>query len=645
MKYKAAWEWGGWIMTFDFRRVGKYLFFISSLLLPHLVNAQFESAPLINSSGQTGILHSESARSLGFCRLVLGARGDMSLGDGFCSQASLDSLQLSNPGSSEYNFAPFIGFGLAKVLDFSAMLPIYFDKIPTYEYDSLRVKKTFGGIQSGLGDCELRLKLAVPPHNSPRLADLAFSLGAILPSGDKSAGYFLRHSYYLLRDSTIRLSNGSELPATSGLFSSGIAEYDIKMLVTINGWEKNEYTTLLCHLNLGLRLLTGRGFDQATLIVGGFEYRPVQWLCLYSEVNSETRLDNFLKGNLRHDILTVSPGLCLTPAGGLFLNVNAEFNVAANSPISYLANGAVLSSELQPPWRIGVSIGWAGFVNHSWHGGNTVGKSLHSDSDGDGLVDSLDKCPNVPEDFDGFEDADGCPEIDNDKDGIADSLDKCPNEPEDFDGFEDSDGCPDFDNDQDGICDPWISEKGMQNKYATICAGIDKCPNLPEDKDGFEDADGCPDFDNDLDGIPDTLDKCPNEYGPADNNGCPKTSQGKAKEIKRGRLILRSVEFKPNNSELTADSYPMLDDVYESMKAYPEVKVEIAGYTDNVGSIANNKKNSLRRAETVRAYLILKGIDPSRITAVGRGPEDPVASNATNDGRAFNRRIEMKRID
>ena len=92
------------------------------------------------------------------------------------------------------------------------------------------------------------------------------------------------------------------------------------------------------------------------------------------------------------------------------------------------------------------------------------------DSDGDGILDQVDKCPDEPEDKDGFEDEDGCPDPDNDKDGIPDTADKCPNEPEDKDGFEDEDGCPDPDNDTDGLPDK-----------------TDKCPNEPEDKDGFED--------------------------------------------------------------------------------------------------------------------------------------------------------------
>jgi OOP family OmpA-OmpF porin len=101
---------------------------------------------------------------------------------------------------------------------------------------------------------------------------------------------------------------------------------------------------------------------------------------------------------------------------------------------------------------------------------------MRIDSDNDGVPDDVDQCPDIPEDRDGFQDEDGCPDFDNDNDGIYDTQDKCPNDPEDFDGFQDEDGCSDPDNDGDGIPDKF-----------------DKCPNTPEDKDGYQDEDGCPD--------------------------------------------------------------------------------------------------------------------------------------------------------
>jgi OmpA-OmpF porin, OOP family len=102
--------------------------------------------------------------------------------------------------------------------------------------------------------------------------------------------------------------------------------------------------------------------------------------------------------------------------------------------------------------------------------------ALSKDADGDGIPDIRDQCPDMPEDKDGFQDDDGCPDFDNDNDGIYDAQDKCPNDPEDFDGFEDQDGCLDIDNDHDGITDK-----------------LDRCPNVPEDSNGYMDDDGCPD--------------------------------------------------------------------------------------------------------------------------------------------------------
>ena len=188
------------------------------------------------------------------------------------------------------------------------------------------------------------------------------------------------------------------------------------------------------------------------------------------------------------------------------------------------------------------------------------------DKDGDGILDNVDACPEKPEDFDGFEDEDGCPDPDNDQDKVLDPLDRCPLDPEDIDLFDDEDGCPDPDNDQDTVLD--VNDKcpntagPVENEGCPVndrdgdgipdatdqcpdkpedidgdrdedgCPDvdtdgdgleddIDKCPTDPEDKDGFEDEDGCPDPDNDKDGILDTADGCPDEAGPLEARGCP----------------------------------------------------------------------------------------------------------------------------
>jgi hypothetical protein len=163
------------------------------------------------------------------------------------------------------------------------------------------------------------------------------------------------------------------------------------------------------------------------------------------------------------------------------------------------------------------------------------------DADGDGIEDSVDQCPELAEDRDGFEDADGCPDFDNDNDGVPDADDKCPHELEDQDGFADDDGCPDPDNDRDGILDAedaCPNEAGVKDVDPKlngcpfrdqdgdgIADARDRCPRRAEDRDGFEDEDGCPDWDNDRDGVHDNEDACPNVPGPRRSdpalNGCP----------------------------------------------------------------------------------------------------------------------------
>ncbi|HTQ03867.1 MAG TPA: thrombospondin type 3 repeat-containing protein [Polyangiaceae bacterium] len=163
------------------------------------------------------------------------------------------------------------------------------------------------------------------------------------------------------------------------------------------------------------------------------------------------------------------------------------------------------------------------------------------DADGDGIEDSKDQCEELPEDRDGFEDSDGCPDFDNDGDGVPDADDKCPHELEDQDGFQDEDGCPDPDDDHDGILDAVDAcprEAGVADPdpklngcpfrdadHDGIADARDRCPHRAEDRDGFQDEDGCPDFDNDRDGVRDSEDACPNVAGPRRSdptlNGCP----------------------------------------------------------------------------------------------------------------------------
>jgi OOP family OmpA-OmpF porin len=286
------------------------------------------------------------------------------------------------------------------------------------------------------------------------------------------------------------------------------------------------------------------------------------------------------------------------------------------------------------------------------------------DRDGDGIKDDLDKCPDDPEDFDGFQDDDGCPDPDNDNDGILDINDRCPNEPEDRDGDQDDDGCPegsDGDRDGDGILDsrdkcPDDPEDrdGFQdqdgcpdpdNDMDGIPDKQDACPNDPEDKDGFEDKDGCPDPDNDRDGIPDAQDKCPNEpetyNGFEDEDGCP--DKGSVIIQDNAILILEKIKFKTNSAEILPESNKILDAVGTALVHHPEfLLIEIAGHADERGDEMYNLRLTQDRVNSVMAALVQRGVPKDHLRSKGYGkycPEDPAHNMAAWDK---NRRVEFK---
>jgi len=254
--------------------------------------------------------------------------------------------------------------------------------------------------------------------------------------------------------------------------------------------------------------------------------------------------------------------------------------------------------------------------------------SATRDQDHDGILDDVDACPTEPEDKDGFEDDDGCPDFDNDGDGIPDIRDKCPNQPEDKDGFEDNDGCPELDNDKDGIPD-----------------AKDACPNEPEDKDGFEDNDGCPDPDNDGDGIPDIRDKCPNEpetkNGYADEDGCP---DEQSVRVVGDQLVLDDrIYFRINMAVILPRSFGLLQRLASFLTKHPEyIRMSIEGHTDIKGSDSYNRKLSESRADSVRTKLISFGLAPARLTVVGYGSEKPQVDAHDEGAYQKNRRVEFR---
>jgi outer membrane protein OmpA-like peptidoglycan-associated protein len=200
-----------------------------------------------------------------------------------------------------------------------------------------------------------------------------------------------------------------------------------------------------------------------------------------------------------------------------------------------------------------------------------------------------------PEDKDGFEDADGCPEPDNDRDGLTDSTDKCPNKPEDKDGFEDDDGCPDWDNDRDGVADL-----------------KDKCPLEPETYNGIDDEDGCPE------------------------------KETKVYVTHEQIVITEKIFFAFNKANILPKSDGLLDSVANVLNKLPQLKkISIEGHTDDVGDAKKNQVLSEKRAKSVYEALVKRNVDPGRLQFVGFGKTRPLAPGTNEAARELNRRVEF----
>ena len=247
------------------------------------------------------------------------------------------------------------------------------------------------------------------------------------------------------------------------------------------------------------------------------------------------------------------------------------------------------------------------------------GRSM--DTDGDGVPDGIDKCPGTPK---GAKvDKTGCP-IDSDGDGVPDGIDQCDST---LKGAKvDLHGCP-MDSDGDGVLD-----------------GIDQCENTP--KGAVVDAKGCP-VDSDGDGVPDGIDKCPNTPPgvKVDATGCPiEVSEKETELLDTGMIRLQDINFETGKAVIKPESFPALDDVAKVLIQYPMLTIEVGGHTDNTGTKAKNVTLSEQRAKSVLGYLEQKYplLDASHFSAVGYGPDVPVASNRTALGRAKNRRVEFR---
>lgn len=165
----------------------------------------------------------------------------------------------------------------------------------------------------------------------------------------------------------------------------------------------------------------------------------------------------------------------------------------------------------------------------------------------------------------------------------------------------------------------------------------DQCPRVPGDP-----PTGCPP-DKDGDKIPDSVDACPSEAetrnGFEDDEGCPDLVPDEFADLAG---ILEGINFDSDKDVIKSESRPILDRAVEVLQKFPSVRIEISGHTDSKGDYEHNMDLSRRRAESVKKYLIEAGVVDTRIETRGAGPNEPIATNDTSEGRAKNRRIEVK---
>ena len=275
-------------------------------------------------------------------------------------------------------------------------------------------------------------------------------------------------------------------------------------------------------------------------------------------------------------------------------------------------------------------------VDHFQHSVGLTIKFGGKDSDGDGVYDKFDICPDVA----GLAEFNGCP--DSDSDGIQDSEDTCPNQA----GSAEYNGCPDSDgdgiSDNNDTCPNEAGTKALSGCPDADADGVanaqDGCPN----EAGPVANNGCPWKDGDSDGVLDKDDNCPNEAGTVANNGCPEVVLPSEEEQAQLISYSRTINFALGKSTFRKSAISTLQAINAILTAYPKANFVVEGHTDSIGSEAFNQKLSEERASKVVGYLTNNGVDSERLKSVGFGETTPIKSNTTAAGRATNRRVEVK---
>lgn len=623
-----------------------------------LLSGAFASS---NSFGGAGPLRTWSAETAGHLKASFGLSGRGSPDEAkIASKRFLhhyeDTQSVDSNGTEidevlDISFRLFVSLGYTEYADFGIMLPIHADSYRKAQTEIHPDLENIDGV--GLGDLEIWGKLQYPPYEHSHIFDMAFLGMLSFPTGAKETGFVPKESFY------VPVENSKN----TKFFSAGAVTAKVMMLWTLNfdEWLRAPFKW---HVNYGLHTTFSDDLGNSFLLNSAVVYTPSPIFDIFLDFSGQSRLTRFEDGfDLGRDPLYLSPGFKVnSPDGGISFTVAFDKGLSTSSQegISDLRIDADKSDGTYttyrtiptPNWGFAASLSWSGFI-----------RTL--DEDNDKIPDNEDACPKHPEDYDGFEDIDGCPDPDNDLDEVDDSEDQCPTAREDIDGFEDEDGCPDLDNDQDKIPDlkdkcPLQPEEynGFRDNDGCPESGVDTdkdgiddlkdlCVGDAEDKDDFEDEDGCPEEDNDKDGIKDEWDRCPNQPETINNlddeDGCPDTEKLIDGLVVGQSTMLFGVNFMDNSAVLPPASYNQLKPILAVLKQDPSRQFEFRTNVSKTGDDALDLKLSRERGSTLKEFFVEEGVVLRQLKFLGLGSGAPVATNQSEEGRKLNNRVEVYR--
>ncbi|MEZ4968769.1 MAG: DUF5723 family protein [Flavobacteriaceae bacterium] len=341
-------------------------------------------------------------------------------------------------------------------------------------------------------------------------------------------------------------------------------------------------------------------------------------------LNADWNINNHFYLNLNTDLSLTSKSNPNTNSIANIVSLTPRFEskwFSFYSPISYIEN---LGVQWGAGFRAGPLYIGSGSILTVLTSDNSKGADVYAglkipvyqsrpkDKDGDGVLDKVDGCPEIS----GPVENNGCPWQDTDGDQVLDKDDHCPEEA----GPIENNGCPWEDTDNDGV--------------------LDKDDNCPEEA-GIMENQGCPWPDTDGDGVLDKDDKCPEIVGTVANHGCPEVTEKVQKTLNE---YAKTILFNSGKATIKVESTNVLVDIIRILNEYPNADFTVEGHTDSIGSEAANQKLSEERALSVKNFLVEKGIESTRLTAVGYGESKPIATNMYKAGRAENRRVEINLV-